>query len=187
MGEEIGAEVWLERAPLKYDGLSLHRDLDLRSAGADGPRRAAGEVGRVRGALRERRRSKRRSSASSSRPAGWSCKYGEQRRRRSCRWSSCTTAGRRSCARRCTIRRAAVAAAAADEVHLGLHAGTAKAILGSLERRQQGMGHSPIRSRSARRQRRQAAGRRRRTTARATRRSCGRCSARGAASSSPAA
>ena len=36
MGEEIGAEVWLDRVPLKYDGLSYNRNLDFRSSGADG-------------------------------------------------------------------------------------------------------------------------------------------------------
>ena len=43
MGEKIGAEVWLDRVPLKYDGPFLYRDLDLRGPGADGAERAAGE------------------------------------------------------------------------------------------------------------------------------------------------
>ena len=77
MGEKIGAEVWLDRAPLKYDGLSLHRDLDLRSPGADGLVRAAGEVGGVSRAVPQPKASRRRSSASSCPPAGLKLKYDE--------------------------------------------------------------------------------------------------------------
>ena len=45
MGEEIGAEVWLDAAPLKYEGLVLHRDLDLRSPGTHGAVGAAASTG----------------------------------------------------------------------------------------------------------------------------------------------
>ena len=44
MGEKLGAHVDLDKAPLKYAGLSLHGDLDQRVAGAHGPGRAAGPV-----------------------------------------------------------------------------------------------------------------------------------------------
>ena len=72
MGEQIGAEVWLERAPLKYDGLSYTEiwisEAQERMVLAV-PR---GQVGRAFGAVRSRRASRRRSSASSCRPGGWS-------------------------------------------------------------------------------------------------------------------
>ena len=46
MGEELGAEVHLDRVPLKYPGLSYSEILDQRGAGAHGPGRAAAEARR---------------------------------------------------------------------------------------------------------------------------------------------
>ena len=72
MGEKIGAEVWLDRAPLKYDGLSYTEiwisEAQERMVLAVPP----GAVGRVRSAVPQPKGSRRRSSASSCRPAGWS-------------------------------------------------------------------------------------------------------------------
>jgi phosphoribosylformylglycinamidine (FGAM) synthase-like enzyme len=45
MGEKIGAEVHLDKASGEVRGPLLHRAVDLRSAGADGPQRAGSEVG----------------------------------------------------------------------------------------------------------------------------------------------
>ena len=56
MGEKLGAEVHLDRAPVKYAGLVVHRNLDLRSPGADGPQRARGQLAGAAAAVRERRR-----------------------------------------------------------------------------------------------------------------------------------
>ena len=46
MGEKIGAEVWLEKAPLKYDGLT-YTDLDFRGPGTDGVVCPPGKLGSV--------------------------------------------------------------------------------------------------------------------------------------------
>ena len=90
MGEEIGAEVWLEQAPLKYEGLVVHGDLDLRGPGAHGPVRAAGELGRVLRAVRVggRRgdghrpvRADRPAAAEVPRPAGRRPEHGVPARR----------------------------------------------------------------------------------------------------------
>ena len=56
MGEELGAEVHLDRVPLKYAGPVLRRNLDLRGPGADGAGRAAGERRADPEALRRRGR-----------------------------------------------------------------------------------------------------------------------------------
>ena len=45
MGEKIGAAVDLDKAPLKYAGLVLHGNLDLRSPGTHDPGRAARRTG----------------------------------------------------------------------------------------------------------------------------------------------
>ena len=70
MGEKIGAEVWLDRAPLKYEGLSYTEiwisEAQERMVLAVPPEK----WDELRGAVRSRKASRRRSSASSCRPAG---------------------------------------------------------------------------------------------------------------------
>ena len=72
MGEEIGAEVWLDRVPLKYDGLSYTEiwisEAQERMVLAVPPEQWD-EFSR---AVPAAKGSKPRSSASSCRPAGWS-------------------------------------------------------------------------------------------------------------------
>ncbi len=70
MGAELGAEVDLESRPAQVSRAFLHRDLDLRGPGADGPGRPPREVAGAPGALRDARRSRPPTSASSSTPAG---------------------------------------------------------------------------------------------------------------------
>jgi hypothetical protein len=55
MGEETGAEVWLDKCPLKYTGTELHRNLDQRSSGTHGPGCSGSERRRVRKTLLVRR------------------------------------------------------------------------------------------------------------------------------------
>ena len=104
MGEKLGARCELDQAPLKYAGPVVHRNLDLRGAGADGPGRAAGELGGACGAVRRRgRRGDGDRPLRADRPAA----AARTRASRSPTWTctSCTTAGRRWCGRRRGERR----------------------------------------------------------------------------------
>ncbi len=99
MGEALGATVELDKAPLKYAGLVVHGDLDFGVAGADGLGRAAGELARGCGCFAQARTWRPRPSAGSRRRADCGSRMRETRSRTST-CASCTTAGRRWCARR---------------------------------------------------------------------------------------
>ena len=75
MGEKIGAEVWLERAPLKYEGLSYTEIWISEAQERMVLCRAARELGRVLARSATPKGSRPRSSAGSCRPAGCSLKY----------------------------------------------------------------------------------------------------------------
>ena len=90
MGEKLGAEVDLEKVPLKYAGLSLYGDLDQRGTGADGYRCAAREsggdqqavCGRGRGGDRDRAvHGRPQADASVRRAGGGAARYGVPARR----------------------------------------------------------------------------------------------------------
>ena len=156
MGEKIGAEVWLDRVPLKYEGLSYTENLDFRGPGADGARRAAGKMGRLVGAVRlgGRRghgdrplRSHRPAAVEIQRPASGRPGDGlpprrppAGRARRRLRPAAAGPAGPPGAAGRKLYRRAAADPRLA-------------------QRLQQGVGHPPVRPRGAGRQRAEAAGR----------------------------
>ena len=167
MGEEIGAEVWLDQAPLKYDGLSYTEIWISRSPGADGPRRAAENWPRARSAVPTARTSRPRSSAASCRPAGCELKY--RRRSRSADLDmQFLHDGRPPVVRKATYDAAGVQSPDRRTSAEHRQRSTSTTILLQdprlAQRLQQGMDHSPVRSRSAGRQRHQAAGRRARTT-----------------------
>ncbi|MGC3967534.1 MAG: AIR synthase related protein [Pirellulales bacterium] len=103
MGEEIGAEVWLDRCPVKYDGLSYTEIWisEAQSEWCSASRRSNGKSSRR---CAPRSPWKPRSSASSCRPVDCNSSTPTTSWRIS-PWSSCTAVGRRSCARPCMIRR----------------------------------------------------------------------------------
>ena len=102
MGEEIGAEVWLDKAPLKYDGLS-YTEIWISEAQERMVLSVPPEKwDEFRVAVPIRRRRSDRSSASSLPTGRLVLKYDDNVVARSARWSFCTTAGRRSCAKRFT-------------------------------------------------------------------------------------
>ena len=83
----------LDKAPLKYDGLSYTEIWISEVAGADGPGRAAGRTGTACRRCAPARTSRRRSSAASRRRAGCGCATrGSRSPTSTC--TSCTTAGR---------------------------------------------------------------------------------------------
>ena len=179
MGEKIGAEVWLDRVPLKYEGLSYTEiwiseaqermvlsvppeKWDELSALCASEGVEATVIGRFvptgRLVLKYRR-------PTSGRPGDG---------------VSCTTAGRRWSARRFTRRRPpsercircrGFARAEAPVRRLHRHAAADPRLA---QRLQQGMGHPPVRPRGAGRQRGQAAGGRRQRRPERCRR-CGPC------------
>ena len=169
MGAKLGAGVELEQAPLKYAGPVVHRDLDLRGAGAHGPGRAARKLAGPARSCATARMSRRRSrhvrrhgqaAAALPRRAGRPIFDGLPARR---------PAGA-SCARRRVDAAAPTARSTLHRPRARLHGGSASRLLGALKRLQQGMDHPPVRPRGAGRQRDQAAGRAYATTAPATRR-----------------
>ncbi len=167
MGEKIGAKVDLDKAPLKYDGLSYTEIWIYRSPGAHGPGRAARQLACAAIAVRRRRTSRRRSSAISRRPGGCSCYYQGQQVA-DLRYDFLHD-GRPPVVRQATWTVSQPTAEQPPIVAGRFDAGLAQNPV-QLQRVQQGMDHPPVRSRGARRQRHQAAGRRPRTTAPATRR-----------------
>ncbi len=98
MGEELGAAVDLDKAPLKYAGPVVHRDLDLRGAGTHGPGRAARELGRACGrcAQSEDVEATVPRHLRADRPAAAPLSRRSRSPTSTC--TSCTTAGRRWCA-----------------------------------------------------------------------------------------
>ena len=105
MGAELGAEVELERAPLKYEGLSYTEiwisEAQERMVLAVPPEKWPALAGALpaRGRRGDRPRPVRRHRAGS--PCAITARSSP-----TCRWSSCTTAGRPSSARRPGRRRA---------------------------------------------------------------------------------
>ena len=94
-GREPSAPRSTSTAPRsKYEGLVVHRDLDLRGPGADGPGRPAGERGASSARSARARTSRRPSSARSPATGRLTLRYHGERRSATCRWTSCTTAGR---------------------------------------------------------------------------------------------
>ena len=89
----------LDKAPLKYEGLSYTEIWISEVAGAHGPGRAAGQLAALAGAVRQRGRRGDGPRHASRRPAGCGCRIRASRSATST-CSSCTTAGRRWCARR---------------------------------------------------------------------------------------
>ncbi len=102
MGEKIGAEVWLDKAPVKYEGLS-YTEIWISEAQErmvlSVPPETWDEFARY---ARSPRTLKRRSLAGSSRQVDWSSSS-KTRSSVTCRWISYTTVGPRSCARRSTV------------------------------------------------------------------------------------
>ena len=84
--------------PAQVPGPLLHRDLDLRGPGADGPGRPAGALAGPARALCSASTSRPPTWASSSPPAGSPCAT-TARSSPTCRWTSSTRAGRRSSGR----------------------------------------------------------------------------------------
>ena len=179
MGADTGADVHLENAPLKYEGLSYTEiwisESQERMVLAVPPEKweelralCAGEdvEAAVLGTFTDTGRLRTDRTAASRSPT-WTC-------------TSCTTAGRRWCARRIWD-----AASPRDRNGVGLRRSnlpqdvTARRSSPPTPSARKEWIDPPVRPRGAGRQRRQAARRRRRTTARPTRRWSCRCSGRG--------
>ena len=172
---ELGAVVDLDRAPLKYEGLSYTEiwisEAQERMVLAVPPE----QWPELQGALRRARRSRRPTSASSSTPAGSTLRYhGEVVGDLSMDFLH---EGRPAVVRTATFTPPARAARRAPRSRTTTRADLL-AILGHVGRLQQGVDRPPVRPRGPGADGRQAAGRRRTTTGRATPRSSCRCAAR---------
>ena len=135
MGEKIGAEVWLDRVPLKYEGLSYTEiwisEAQERMVLAVPPEKWDELDGAVRV---RRRRGHGDRPVRAHRPAG--AEVSTTSRWPTWRWSSCTTAARRWSARRCTtppaVRPAHAARSARDQHRPDDYTDDLLQILGSL-------------------------------------------------------
>ena len=176
MGEKLGAVVHLDKAPLKYAGLSYTEIWITEVAGAHGPGGAAGELADALQALCASEDVEATVLGTFEATGRLQLHYHGEPGRRPRHALPARRPARRWCAQ-ADVASAERAARIEPRLDTSAHAQPPKTpttillkILGVAQRLQQGMDHPPVRSRGAGRQRHQAAGRRRTTTARAMRR-----------------